>query len=404
MKKKLLFMISSMNIGGVEKSLLSLLTTIPREEYEITILMLEKKGGFLSYIPDYIKVEESDWYSLVKPLLMEDPHKILKNYIREHRYFKGLSYIFNYYLSKKTGNRYYYLNMISKEIPFNKEKYDVAIAYAGPTEIIDTYITHKVDAERKYGWVHFDISKFPINKGLYNRLYPMYEKIFIVSEESKDKLIEIFPSLYKKAKVIHNVVLYEDIKQKAKEDCSLDDRYNGIKIVTVGRISKEKGISLAIRTLKKLRDNGYDVRWYWVGDGNYKNQCLDMIKDLNLRDDFLLLGSKTNPYPYMKSADIYVQPSLHEGYCLTLSEAKCLEKPIVTTNFTGASEQIVDGKTGIIVNSEVNSLYDGLIKLIDNEELIRSLVDNLKRERLISPKSEFLDVLRGGESNDESRD
>ena len=87
--KKILFMISSMNIGGVEKSLLSLLSVIPKEKYEITILTLDKKGGFLEYIPNNVKLIEAEWFKYIKPIIMDSPQNIIKRYIKKLWAFKN---------------------------------------------------------------------------------------------------------------------------------------------------------------------------------------------------------------------------------------------------------------------------------------------------------------------------
>lgn len=397
MKKKILFMVSSMNIGGVEKSLLSLLDTIPKEMYDITILMLNKTGGFLSYIPEYIKVEEAQWFKDVKPLIMNSPYDIVRNDLKSGRMLKIPSFIHAYYKTKITENRFYYYKYVLNEIPMKDEKYDVAIAYAGPTEIIDTYIAHKVTAKKKVAWVHFDVSKHIINEGLYTKLYKLYDKVFAVSNEAKDKLDEKVPSVKGKTEVMLNVISAGGIRELAQQKCELGTVNDCIKIVTVGRLSKEKGQDLAIEALYKLKGDGVKVKWYCIGEGNDRKELEKLIQKYKLQDEFILLGAKINPYPYIREADIYVQPSRHEGYCLTLAEAKILNKPIITTNFAGAMEQIEDGKTGIIVKCEWRNLYCGLIELLGNKDLQNELVQNLKF-KIINEKvknSNIMDFIEG---------
>ena len=240
MKKKILFMVSSMNIGGVEKSLLSLLAVIPKEKYEITILTLDKKGGFLEYIPNNVKLIEAEWFKYIKPIIMDSPQNIIKRYIKNYEFLKILSFIYSYFKTKKTNDRYIYYKHVLKSIPECKEKYDVAIAYAGPTEIIDAYISHKVKAEKKIAWVHFDISKHKINKKLYNNLYERFDKIFAVSNECKKKLDEIIPAVRNKSEVLFNIVSEDLINEMSESYVDFDDNYKGIKIITVGRLSTEK--------------------------------------------------------------------------------------------------------------------------------------------------------------------
>ena len=382
MKKKILFMVSSMNIGGVEKSLLSLLAVIPKEKYEITILTLDKKGGFLEYIPNNVKLIEAEWFKYIKPIIMDTPQNIIKRYIKNYEFIKIPSFIYSYFKSKKINDRYIYYKHVLKSIPECKEKYDAAIAYAGPTEIIDAYISRKVKAEKKIAWVHFDISKHKINKKLYNNLYERFDKIFAVSNECKKKLDEIIPAVRNKSEVLFNIVSEDLINEMSESYVDFDDNYKGIKIITVGRLSKEKGQDLAIKTLAKLKKDRYDVKWYCIGEGNSRQEFEQLIKEYNLENDFLLLGATSNPYPYIKNADIYVQTSRHEGYCLTLAEAKALNKPIVTTDFIGAYEQIKNNENGIIVSCNENDLADAIKKLIDEKEICSRFSNKLREEKI----------------------
>ena len=382
MKKKILFMVSSMNIGGVEKSLLSLLSVIPKDKYDITILTLEKKGGFLDYIPSNIKVEEATWFKDIKPIIMESPQSTVKRYLAKGKLFKIPSFVYSYYKSKNTGDRYIYYKNILKSIPYNEEVYDAAIAYAGPTEIIDAYIGHKVKAEKKIGWVHFDISKHNINEKLYKRLYEKFNKIFVVSNEANKKLNEIIPSTVAKSEVLLNIISKDLVCSMSNKEVAFDDKFDGIKIVTVGRLSKEKGQDLAINALSKLINDGYKVRWYCVGEGNARGEYEKLIKEKELEDNFILLGANPNPYPYIKKSDIYVQTSRHEGYCLTLAEAKCLCKPIVTTNFIGAYEQINDKVNGFIVEQNENEIYEKIKFIIDNNYIRDKFISNLNNTTL----------------------
>ena len=381
MKKKILFMVSSVNIGGVEKSLLSLLAVIPKEKYEITILTLDKKGGFLEYIPNNVKLIEAEWFKYIKPIIMDSPQNIIKRYIKNYEFLKILSFIYSYFKTKKTNDRYIYYKHVLKSIPECKEKYDVAIAYAGPTEIIDAYISHKVKAE-KIAWVHFDISKHKINKKLYNNLYERFNKIFAVSNECKKKLDEIMPAVRNKSEVLLNIVSENLINEMSESNIDFDDNYKGIKIITVGRLSKEKGQDLAIKALAKLKKDRYDVKWYCIGEGNSRQEFEQLIKEYNLENDFLLLGATSNPYPYIKNADIYVQTSRHEGYCLTLAEAKVLNKPIVTTNFIGAYEQIKNNENGFIVSCNENDLADAIRNLIDEKKFCSKFSKKLREEKI----------------------
>ncbi|PGM87443.1 glycosyltransferase [Bacillus cereus] len=380
--KRVLFMISSMNIGGVEKSLLSLLSVMPKEKYDVTVLMLEKKGGFLKQLPSWIKIEEAVWFQDIKPKIMQSPKKTIKEYYENKRYIKALNFFFSYVVSEKLKDRYVFYKEIFKDIPHSKNKYDIAIAYQGPTDIIDYYVVNRVTSKKKISWVHFDVFKHQINTKLYEKLYSELDNICVVSKEAQKHLIEKFPIVKSKTNVFFNIVLPDLINEMAKERVEFDNGYKGMKIVTVGRLSKEKGQDLAIKVLSMLRKAGYEVRWYCIGEGENREYYETLIRKYDLKKDFVLLGSTQNPYPYVYQSDIYVQTSRHEGYCLTLAEAKCLKKPIVTTNFTGAYEQIKDGHNGFIVEWNEEDLYNKIKYLLDQKILRKKITTNLLTEEL----------------------
>ena len=403
--KKILFMVSSMNIGGVEKSLLSLLSEIPSDKYDITLLLLEKKGGFLEQLPDWIKVEEANWFKDIKPIIMQSPQQTIKDYIKSKKYFNILTFIGFYIIDKYFDNRYLYYKNIFKDIPFNENEYDVAIAYQGPTDTIDYYITHKVKAKKKISWVHFDVSKHYINKKLYSKLYKKFNKIYAVSNEAKKQIDEIIPTVKYKTETFFNIISSNVINNMKHEKVNFDESYEGINIATVGRLSHEKGQDLAIEVMRKLKADGYLFKWYLVGDGLSRKTYEEMIDKYGLEKECVLVGATPNPYPYIYKSDIYVQTSRHEGYCLTLAEARCLSKPIVSTDFIGAYEQITNDKDGYITDCNIEDLYKKIKYLIDNKDVREKFIFNLSKKRIntieeISKLTSYIDGRDVYESKD----
>ena len=261
-----------------------------------------------------------------------------------------------------------------------EEEYDVAIAYAGPMDFITYFVANKIRAKKRVQWIHFDISKIGFNKRFAEKMYSKFDKIFVVSEEGKNKLNLLIPSLSDKTEVFFNIISSTFIKNMAENEEGFNDNYNGIRILTVGRLSREKGQDITISVLEKLIKQGYEVRWYCIGEGNMKKELEDMVKNKNLQENYILLGSKRNPYPFMKECDIYVQSSRHEGYCITLAEARCFNNPIITTNFTGANEQIRNEKTGLIVNFNQDEMYTAIKRIIKDRELRDYIGNNLGKE------------------------
>ena len=384
--KKILFMCINMNIGGTEKALLTMLNEMDRSKYEITLLMLEEYGGFLNQIPDGIKVMYLKEYKTLKKFINDPPQLVAKELIKNRKIIKGLSVLFVYIISKLMKDISIYYKYILSNVDTLNEEYDIAIAYAGPMDFISYFVINKIKSKKRVQWIHFDISKIGFNINFAKRIYDKFDKVFVVSNEGKDKLINLIPSLKDKTEVFLNIISCKMIEKMSYEGEGFSDDFDGTRILTVGRLSKEKGQDLIIPVLKKLKENGYKVRWYCIGDGPAKKEYEKLVDKLNIKDDFIFLGSKLNPYTYMKECNIYVQPSKHEGYCITLGEARCFNNPIVTTNFTGANEQIVNENTGLVCEINEEEIYKAIKKLLDDKKLYKNIKDNLNNEIVDSTK------------------
>lgn len=380
MKKKIIFMVINMNIGGTEKALLNMISEMSMEEFDITILMLEKYGGFLDSIPKGVHLKYVEGYDKIKGLLNKPPKEIVLTLIKERKVFKGLHLLYLYCISKVLNNRSMLFEKIINNIPDLHSEYDVAVAYAGPMDFISYFVLKKIKAQKKVQWIHFDITKIGFNKYFSSKIYHKFDQIFIVSSEAKNKLINAIPTIKEKTEVFCNMVSTTTMFNKSKEGLGFNDNFNGEKILTVGRLTSEKGQDIAIRVLARLVQDGHNVRWYCLGEGKSRGEYEKLIERYNLQNHFILLGSDSNPYPYIDQCDIYVQPSRYEGYCISLIEARTFKKPIVTTNVNGANEQINHGTTGLIVNIDENEIYDAVAKLLNNYKLRNELSANLSKE------------------------
>ena len=354
-----------MNVGGVERSLLGLLSTLPLDQYEVHLGLVHKVGGLLDRVPTNVQVHEIHIYHQYWQLINEPPLWGIKKMAKVGHLWEGLVHLLLYAHFKLTDTRWLFYRYLLRHEPMLPGEYDVAVAFAGPSQMIDYYVCEKVDAKEKWGWIHFDVSKFGIDRGMTARLYKNYQHIYIVSEAAKKIFDGMFPQFRDKTEVRYNVVAKEQILQMADEGNSFTDGFEGIRILTVGRISNEKGQRLAIKALSLLRAKGHNVRWYFVGEGKDLEYCKRLVTELNVSDDAVFLGLQTNPYGYMRDCDIYVQPSRHEGYCITLAEALCFDHPIVATDFTGAQEQLKDRMDSIITSYFVEDLADGVEKVLN---------------------------------------
>lgn len=339
-KKSLLLMIINMNIGGTEKALLNMLAEIESEEYDVTLLMLEKYGGFLEEVPQWVNIKYLSRYADLKSLLNNPLHDSAIQCLKQFNLTKFFQLSFIYLVTKITGHQIFLYKYLLKKQPLSQECYDIAIAYAGPMDFISYYVINKINAKKKVQWIHFDVTKIAFNYNFAKIIYPKFDHIFVVSKEGKEKLLQLMPQLDEKVDVFQNIISKDLVIKKSKEDKGFIDDYQGIRILTVGRLDFIKGQDLCIEAARLLRQEGYDFRWYCVGEGIFRKELEKLIKQYRLEHHFILLGSSINPYPYMAECDLYVQPSRHEGFCITLGEAKIFNRPIISTNFTGAKEQL----------------------------------------------------------------
>jgi glycosyltransferase involved in cell wall biosynthesis len=252
-----------------------------------------------------------------------------------------------------------------------KNSYNAVVSYA---QWIDPSLwVHRIKAKKYVQWLHADLNTI-------GETYPLHTKkgrkgidVFVgVSKAASNSLIEMCPKLEKKTITIHNCVDEDEIVYRSTENQSeIVPNDRKLNVVTVCRISPEKGIERLIRVHSKLNKKGIDFRWYFVGSGFGQAELEKLAETEGLRGKVFFLGHKTNPYPYIKAADIFVLGSYSESWGLVITEAMVLQRPILSTHVAGAAEQISSGKNGLIVPNNEEGLYNGLAKLLQSEETRR---------------------------------
>lgn len=232
------------------------------------------------------------------------------------------------------------------------------------------YVIEKTKASRYIAWIHNDFSatKFRVEK--YEKWLDKYEKFVCVSKQLKDEFLSRYPIGSNNTSVCHNVVDTEEINNKSNLRLDENDIFvtdDSFKILTVGRFVEQKGFDLAIQACKLILEKGYHVKWYAIGYGVEEDNMVKLVEKYNLQDNFIILGRKENPYPYMRLADLYVQPSRHEGFSITVEEVKAIGTYMLLTDFAGAREQIVSGKNGTLIEEYTpNAIADCIINYIQN--------------------------------------
>lgn len=332
----------SMGIGGVEKALLGVANGFVRNDWEVHIALIKPEGEFLKYLPANVAVHKIDGFEAIKPLIHTPMKQTMLESLRSNDirqfWFVGRCLLDN---KIRGGAKKLYNYAFKKIRPFSDRTFDLAIAFAGPDAFIDTYVQKCIKAREKWGWIHFDISKFGIDRSIISDVYKEFSCINVVSTQAKEIFDQSFPQFSNKTKFTPNIIDVPVIEKMAGEDVLFPQTNKKYVILTVGRISKEKGQFKALQALESLVRQGFnDLQWWFVGDGTDMERCQQYVRDANIDEYVRFIGATANPYPYMKRCDLYVQPSEHEGFCITLAEAKIFEMPIVATDFTGAHEQL----------------------------------------------------------------
>lgn len=377
--KKILFVIPTMRMGGAEQSLVSLLNQLSSRKYQIDLLLFEKNGELLDRIPKYVRVMESD--TVTRAMLLEFRY-FFSDLLHGHHYYAAAIRILMLLNSKleKVFKRplAFNWNLAKHTVPRRMEEYDIAVGYLeGAT---DAYVIDKISAKRKIAWIHTDFSLPGRHLNAEKKYYSAYDALITISELCLSHFIDIYPNFARKISVIENITNRDMILRKAEEPIEKSYQIGPHTLVTVGRLEKVKGIDLALEAAKILHDRGIEFSWHVFGDGAMHETLQKRICELKMENYFFLEGTTSNPYKYMKCAEVVVQPSRNEGKSIVLDEAKILNKPIVVTNYPSAKDQITDGITGLIVEITPNSIADGINRILSDMSLGKELSENCRTE------------------------
>lgn len=368
--KKLLFVIPSLRDGGAERSLVNLLSELSPKQYDIDLLLFKKGGTFYNQVPEYVHILEQPpilqrLYAPVRKAGKYMPIKVLAN---------GLSKI----VKKGMGEQkafvweYFYKYCIDG---LDKE-YDVAIGYLGGESTY--YIVDKVKAKKRVHWVHNDYRTSGMPKKYDMKLFSKVDNIVTISDECLSILQEEFPVYTTKCSCIANITSSVVILNRANEFFPQEyDKCDNV-ILSIGRLSEQKGFDMAIDAAMELKNKGIKFKWFIVGSGPLEEKLQERIEKNKVGDYVFLLGTRINPYPYIKNCKILAQTSRYEGKSVVVDEAKILGKPILATSYPTVKDQISDGTEGIIVSMDSKGIADGIERLLVDDKLREKIEINLK--------------------------
>ena len=333
---KILFFIDSISGGGAEKVLRNLVNNMDQSKFEITV----------QTINDSVKADT-----------------LLKDGIR----YKTI----NRFKNRVLNRLYQYWIRLCAELKilyplYIKDDYDIEVAYleCGPTKIIASSTNKK---SVKIAWVHCDLEKkegFADSIEKSRKYYEKYDKIVCVSENVKQSFEQLFgPGM--ETTVLYNVNDENEIIEIAQVQIDITREKDVPLLEVIGRLSQEKGVDRLIRVCSRLKKDRYSFELLILGEGEEREKLGRMIEESDLWECVKLLGVISNPYPYMRIADILVCPSRYEGLSTVVTEGLILGKAIVTTQCSGMKELLGDSEYGIVTENSERGLYYGVKKFLD---------------------------------------
>lgn len=363
--KKLFIASFDMEVGGVERSLISMLNNFNYKNFNVDLFLHSHTGEFFKLLPKQVNILDE-----VKE------NKTLRQSIKEifkSKYFLiGVARLIaklKSSLSNVEEAGYIQTQYIWKYcLPFFpkiKNEYDVAISYLWPHD----FVANNVNAKCKIAWIHTDYSAIQTEINMDLAIWEKFDRIVSISEECSKAFLNKYPSLTSKVMLVENITAPGFIKNMSLEniDSDLFDKVH-FNLLSIGRLCTPKAFDRAIEVLKLLHSKGYNnIRWYVIGYGPDEALLKKLITQHQLEESFILLGKKENPYPYLKACDLYIQPSLYEGKAVTVSEAQILAKPILVTNYATSASQISHNIDGIICGQSIDEIASAIISLYEDE-------------------------------------
>lgn len=382
-KKKILFVLDSLRIGGAEKSLITLLSLLDYSKYDVDLQLFAFDGAFMHSVPQEVNVlPPTSWTSFTQKslcgqLMTGHLGKLwtrlkLAIGIRKNT-FNGRE--LDYFVWQQTKHQYEKSSTV----------YDVAIGYGH--YLPSFYVLEKVDAKQKVTYLNTPFnppkSLIEMNRQVYNG----FDKIIAISQDVNNSFVSYYPEFAEKTITINDPFSVTYVEKCAAAFQPEWATENVPHLVTAARLEQNaKGMDILLDTARILKEKGLNFRWFVLGEGAYHKQMDVYIGKHNLQDNLFLLGAVANPYPYLKHATLYVQTPRFEGFGLSIAEARLLNTPVVTTSYRGWEMQMKPEKNGIVTDIDAQSVANAISRLLHHPEQIEGIRQYLQTEPKGNPE------------------
>lgn len=365
--KKILIAVSQLRVGGVSKALIELLKNI-NDKYEVTLLCFDHNGAFYEDIPTNINIIDDNPYLVLTERSAGD----IKQYGTKYKMIRQICSAWT-----KCFNRTLPAKYICWKFGKLEEHYDVAIAFGHPQQekifcnLTGEIVLNCVNAKKKVIVIHCDYEKYGGHCKCNDTLLMKFDRIAAVSKSVGDAVVRCIPQAKNKMCTLRNFhdfqLIHDMAVDNAKEYCCEHS------LVTVARLSEEKGLEQGVRIISILKAAGYDIEWHIVGEGPQRTKIECAIREKNASDYIVLEGEQKNPYRYIKNADYLFVPSLHEAAPMVFDEAASLGVPIISTNTLSAYELVAERKIGYV--GSIEHMTNIVKTALDNQTEIKKIME-----------------------------
>lgn len=372
MKKKILFVYDSMMTGGTSTALLSLINTIDRNKYDISLLLYTNTGALMGEIPEFVKVL-APAYQKAK-ILSSGQRKIVKT-IFSGRIFLALKSLYKYRRTPKGSFRHILMHYgMAAQVSLSRvvdEQFDYAIGFMEGWA--NEYVASaKINATKKFVWIHPQYKSCYLIPEIDRKTFEKVDGIALISENCLEQFFEFFPEYKNKTYVVPNIMSSDlVVKKSEKEDVVL--KKAKINFCTVCRCDVQvKGLDRLLKIFYELKKEGLaeDVLWHLIGGGGGFEQFKQEVEALEMEDTIILYGNKLNPLPYVQQMDVFVLASRYEGKPVSVTEAQILGLPCLITNYESATSQVQHQSNGIIMDNNYESIYETIKNVIQTPDLL----------------------------------
>lgn len=371
--KKILFVINTMGRAGAETALLELLRALSTSDVEISLYVLTGQGEMIEQLPDNVKLLNKKYYNC-SVFTAEGKRRLLKTSLASLFRRANIIRLFPYLVKNffvMLGKKQVYVDkllwrVLSQGADFFEEQYDLAVAYIEGGS--SYYVADHVNAKKKVAFFHTNYERAGYTRALDLDCYLKYDKIFPISEDGMENFLKYYPECKDNTEIFNNIINRDRILELSKQNGGFSDEYHGYRILSVGRLVALKEFHQSIRAMKLIKDKGIDAKWYILGEGELREELEALIKELDLCNDFFLLGAKDNPYVYMAQSDIYVHATRYEGRSIAIQEAQVLGCPILVSNVNGNRELVIHGKDGLICELTPEEICENVVWMFEHKD------------------------------------